>query len=163
MKKRLKVGIAICILGVSGPLVAEAVSIKLNTWDLVDGGKHMDYDGNSKYMSRVKYGAGVWNDYKSGVIRADSASVLQDVYCSDTSKNNSVNATTYATGKIIFNKYNMDKASEKEQKNVAIHELGHGLRLDHNQSGDIMYKYSSSDITLSANDKASYTAAYKKY
>ncbi len=39
-----------------------------------------------------------------------------------------------------------------ENKNVATHELGHGLRLGHNASSDVMYQYSTSKTTLSTND-----------
>lgn len=45
----------------------------VQTWDLVDSGKHLDYDGNSTYMSYINTGAATWNAYKSGVIRKDSA------------------------------------------------------------------------------------------
>lgn len=41
----------------------------VQTWDLVDSGKHLDYDGNSTYMSYINTGAATWNAYKSGVIR----------------------------------------------------------------------------------------------
>lgn len=47
----------------------------VQTWDLVDSGKHLDYDGNSTYMSYINTGAATWNAYKSGVIRKDSAFV----------------------------------------------------------------------------------------
>ena len=30
-------------------------------------GKHLDYDGNSTYMSYINTGAATWNAYKSGV------------------------------------------------------------------------------------------------
>lgn len=39
----------------------------VQTWDLVDSGKHLDYDGNSTYMSYINTGAATWNAYKSGV------------------------------------------------------------------------------------------------
>lgn len=55
----------------------------VQTWDLVDSGKHLDYDGNSTYMSYINTGAATWNAYKSGVIRKDSAFVVEDVYVSD--------------------------------------------------------------------------------
>lgn len=50
----------------------------VQTWDLVDSGKHLDYDGNSTYMSYINTGAATWNAYKSGVIRKDSAFVVED-------------------------------------------------------------------------------------
>ncbi|MBC2100645.1 matrixin family metalloprotease [Listeria booriae] len=145
------------------PTIQAEAAAKVSSWDLVDSGKHLDYDGNSKYMSQVKFGAGLWNAYKKGVIRPDSVSVIQDIYCSDVSVNNNTNATTYGTGKLVFNKKNMDRLSANGKKMVASHELGHALRLAHNTSSDIMCEYNTTRITLSANDKASYNAAYKKY
>ncbi|EAD4933228.1 matrixin family metalloprotease, partial [Listeria monocytogenes] len=101
--------------------------------------------------------------YKKGVIRPASGANKSDVYCSDISANNNINATTYSNGKITFNKKNMDKKNNAGKQNVATHELGHGLRLGHNASSDVMYQYSTSKTTLSTNDKQSYDAAYKKY
>lgn len=86
-----------------------SAAAKINSWDLVDSSKHMDYSGNSKYMSFVKNGANTWNAYKKGVIRPASATNKSDVYCSDVSVTNNINATTYSNGKITFNKKNMDK------------------------------------------------------
>ncbi|EUJ26895.1 hypothetical protein PCORN_13905 [Listeria cornellensis FSL F6-0969] len=104
--KRLPIILTCAILGsyVLLPTVEVKAAAKVSTWDLVDSGKHMDYDGNSKYMSQVKFGAGLWNAHKKGVIRPDSASVIEDVYCSDVSVNNSTNATTYSNGRLVFNK-----------------------------------------------------------
>lgn len=31
----------------------------VQTWDLVDSGKHLDYDGNSTYMSYINYSGSV--------------------------------------------------------------------------------------------------------
>ncbi|EPP0902197.1 matrixin family metalloprotease [Listeria monocytogenes] len=155
--------IGICLYTIAIPGIRVDAAAKINTWDLVDSGKHMDYDGNSKYMSYIKSGAGTWNSYKKGVIRPDSTYIIEDVYCSDTSANNNVNATTYSNGKIIFNKKNMDKKDKAGKQNVATHELGHCLRLAHNASSDVMYMYSTSKTTLSTNDKKSYDVAYKKY
>ncbi len=101
--------ICVCLSVIIIPGTKVHAAAKIMSWDLVDSGKHLDYDGNSKYMSYIKSGAATWNSYKRGVIRPDSAKVLQDVNCSDTTANNYVNATTYASGKIIFNKKNMDK------------------------------------------------------
>lgn len=153
----------VCLWVALIPGVEVHAAAKINSWDLVDSGKHMDYDGNSKYMSYIRSGASTWNSYKKGVIRPDTSKVIEDVYCNDTSANNNTNATTYSSGKITFNKKNMDKKSKSGKQNVATHELGHCLRLGHNTSADVMYAYSTSKTTLSTNDKKSYDAAYKKY
>lgn len=153
--------VCLCTVFIPGKEVQAAA--KINSWDLVDSTKHLDYSGNSKYMAYIKKGAATWNAYKKGVIRPASATNKSDVYCSDVYVNNNVNATTYSNGKITFNKKNMDKQNNAGKQNVATHELGHGLRLGHNASSDVMYQYSTSKTTLSVNDKQSYNAAYKKY
>ncbi|HHQ1157650.1 TPA: matrixin family metalloprotease, partial [Listeria innocua] len=153
----------ICVWSMVMPSVEASAAAKIITWDLVDSSKHLDYSGNSKYMSFIRSGANTWNAYKKGVIRPASAQNKSDVYCSDVSVNNNVNATTYSNGKITFNKKNMDKKNNAGKQNVATHELGHGLRLAHNASSDVMYQYSTSKTSLSTNDKISYDAAYKKY
>lgn len=148
---------------VAVPALADAYIL---TWDLVDSGKHLDYDGNSKYMSYVNTGASIWNGYKSGVIRKDSILVIQDVYISDINEANGNTGITYPDGRIVFNKYYLDSpdCTDDQRTNTATHELGHALGLDHGPSSDdIMYSSQTSVITLSQNDKDSYDAAYKNY
>lgn len=145
------------------PMSASAATAKTLSWNLVDSGKHMDWDGSTKYQTQFNAGVKTWNGFKSGVIRKDSAKVIQDVAISDYSEKSSVAGVTSSQGSIRFNKYVMDTLSATKKQNVATHELGHALGLAHNTSSDVMYKYVSTKTSLSANDKASYTAAYKKY
>ena len=163
MKNKLTkvLGVAPLVLLLSFPATASAATVKLLTWDLVDSGKHMDWDGSSQYQSSFNAGVNTWNNYKSGVIRKDSISVVQDVAISDYYEKSTTAGVTSSNGTIKFNKYNMDSLSSAQKQNVATHELGHALRLAHNQSTDVMYAYVTSKTTLSTNDKASYDQAYK--
>ena len=52
-------------------------------WDLVDDGKHLDWDSDTKYPSIVQSGVNLWEGHRSGVIRPDSIFVVQDVFISD--------------------------------------------------------------------------------
>lgn len=114
-------------------------------------------------MSYVWKGKNIWNEYKTGVIRKDDATVL-DVYCYDTDENLGMIAVTYSTGKIRFTKDKMDISTEKGKINSATHELGHALGLGHNRNlGNVMYYDQTGQIKLSKEDKESYDAAAKRY
>lgn len=170
MKKREKLIVFLFVLCIAASattrIYANAYTLG---WDLVDSGKHLDVDGNSSYMSYIWNAKTTWNNYKAGVIRKDSITVIQDVYVSDVSKNNGVAGTTYNDGKIKMNTYVLKNCSSDEKKNVAIHEIGHALGLAHNKNSanwgtkHIMYENMSANTKLSGDDKESYDAAYKKY
>ena len=143
-------------------------------WDLVDSGKHLDWGGNSKYSSLFETATNKWNAYKSGVIRKDILSTIQDVTISDTyDSTDEAYATTYQNGTIVFNTYQMDKKNSNFQLMICIHELGHALGLgDRGKNGNvggyaaIMYGYNINNVTkteLTAADKISYDAAYANY
>lgn len=104
-----------------------------------------------------------WNNYKSGVIRKDAWNTINDVTISDYNEVSSTAGVTSSAGTIKFNTYQMDNFTSAQKRNVCTHELGHALGLAHNAKGDVMYAYVSSVTSLSANDKASYDASYKRY
>ncbi|NBI62895.1 cell surface protein [Clostridiales bacterium] len=132
-------------------------------WNLVDSGKYLDVDGNSKYMGRVWAGKDIWNKHKKGVIRKDSATRMQDLFVSDINKKNGKTGSTTAAGKMRLNKYYLENATVAQRTNTATHELGHTLGLEHSTEKGIMGVAMTSRTTLSKNDKDSYNEAYKKY
>lgn len=163
-----KIGIIVImgflLFGFTTPMnSASAASVKLLTWDLVDSGKHLDWDGSTKYQTQFNAAVKTWNSHKSGVIRKDTISIIEDVKISDFSEKSNIAGVTSPRGTIRFNKYVVDTYTNAKRQNVATHELGHALGLDHNTSKDIMHGFITTKIYLSANDKASYNAAYKKY
>ncbi|MDR2526238.1 MAG: cell surface protein [Oscillospiraceae bacterium] len=139
--------------------------------DLVDSGKHCDYDSNqSKYDSYVKTAVATWNAYKSGVFRPDDGKVLQDVRISDVDKagDNAFASTNLQLGTIHLNKAHLDKSSwnYNNRLKTITHELGHALGLDENNDGlptNVMRQGQLENISLSTDDKASYDAAYARY
>lgn len=145
-------------------LTVSAATATLGSFDLVDSGKHLDWDGNTNYMVQFKSAVNTWNAYKSGVIRKDSLSVIQDVKISDYDGDNTTILTVSSSGKIKFNQKVMDTHTNDEKKSDCLYALGIALGLGKTKnSSDVMYSYKSSKTTLSSNDKVSYDAAYKKY
>ncbi len=137
----------------------------LNSWDLVDSGKHCDWDGNCSYMKEWYAAIKTWNSYKPGVIRADSLTVIEDVYLKDIYKANDTIASTYQAGRMELNTYNLDSFSSEEVQKTLTHELGHCLGLGHNTVNprSIMRQGQYSQTTLDIDDKNGYDAAYKNY
>ncbi len=138
-------------------------TLSLQTWDLVDSGKHLDYKNNSSYS--VSSGVTVWNNYKSGVIRADTILTANDVTYSDVnSLGGDTVGRTSSNGTIKFAHNYMSTLSTNQKLNVIIHETGHALRLNHrNESDSVMQEYVTSITTLSLGDKRNYDWAYNNY
>lgn len=168
VKKVHRLFLLAALVVIAGNITASpafAVSIRdyLSDWDLVDSGKHLDVDGTSAYMTNIWKGKNIWNKHKSGVIRKDSAKVIQDVYVSDINERGPAAGKTYPNGHIHLNKYYLAKQVDSRRTNTATHELGHALGLAHSRYGNIMYEEQSSQVTLGSFDKDCYDAAYKRY
>ena len=143
---------------------AQAAVATLNSWDLVDSGKHLDWDGKTNYMVMFTTAVNTWNAYKPSVIRKDSWTVIEDVFIEDYAGDNTTILTVSSKGKIRFNQMVMDKHNDAQKTSDCLYALGLALGLGKTyNTADVMYAYTSSVTTLSANDKASYDAAYDKY
>lgn len=56
MNKKICILLALCVMLI--PITIEAwaeYTIQLTGWDLVDSGKHLDWDGSTAYLSQFKY------------------------------------------------------------------------------------------------------------
>lgn len=141
-------------------------TIRLQGWDLVDSGKHLDWDGESAYLTQFKYGVKQWESHRAGVIREDTLTIIEDLKIQDKNEgNNGYAATTTGAGTMVFNTYYMSNYSTNKKRNIAIHELGHALGLDHRTGeGDtVMQESVTSIIVLCEGDKVNYDEAYKGY
>ncbi|MFK4302026.1 MULTISPECIES: matrixin family metalloprotease [unclassified Paenibacillus] len=167
MTKKIVTIAALTILSLHSSLFfslqASAATTSLLSWDLVDSTKHLEWGGSTAYQTSFNAGVNTWENYKFGIIRPDYASTIEDVTLSDYYDIDNYAALTYPSGRMTFNQYRMNQLSSAEKQNVATHELGHALGLEHNTSNDLMYAYVTSITRLSANDKASYDLAYKRY
>lgn len=166
IKKLRQLFLLAALVVIIGSITASPIfakSVHLNSWDLVDSGKHLDVDGDSIYMSHIWKGKNIWNGYKPGVIRKDNGKVIQDVYISDINEKNGDAGKAYKNGHIHLNKYYLKNSTSEQRTNTASHELGHALGLGHSILGNIMAEKQTSTIKLGACDKDSYDAAYKRY
>ncbi|MDR2408755.1 MAG: hypothetical protein LBE13_11675 [Bacteroidales bacterium] len=143
---------------------AHAAMPTLNSWDCVDSGKHLDWDGRTNYMPQFERAVNTLNNYKSGVIRKDTIWIVEDVKISDYYEVTNITASASLNGKIKFNQYNMDRYTDAQNQNICTAMLGYCLGLGRTSNPtDVMYASVNSVTSLSENDKASYNEAYKKY
>lgn len=137
-----------------------------STYTKINGEKKIIYAGSSRYMGLFNQAASIWNAYKPNVILNGSvsrgATIVSDYEEVSTILGVTTGRDNYSGGSIKFNVYQMNSCVRSEQLNVALHELGHGLGLSHNQKTDILYAYVQSLTTLSFNDKINYDYSYKQ-
>jgi len=149
-------------------IAAGVIPTYAQSWNLVDSGKHLDWDGDSQYLSEIVYAQEIWNDYKPGVIRTDTVLTLTDVWISDTNKRDgSTIAFTSPSGKICFIVPKMKECGYLEKENVALHEIGHALGLDHVSNkyypDSVMRPNVTENDVLSDIDRVLYDVAYDTY
>jgi hypothetical protein len=153
--------VALIIALITPPSTANAA---LLGWDLVDDGKHLDWDSNTKYGTSVTNAVNLWEGHISGVIRPDSAWVTEDVFVSDFYEVSTTLGETCSCGTIKLNDYHYADMTADERTKTTTHEFGHALGLDHTSgSTDIMKQGKLSTTSLSQTDKDSYDEAYLTY
>ena len=96
-----------------------------------DSGKCLEYKAKTTYSDLVDEAAGIWNGYKSGVIRKDGLFTLLDV-TSDVNIDNGVYGTTYGgSGSITLNTFYLKDFTTEQKMHTILHELGHALGIGH--------------------------------
>lgn len=159
MKKRYTIGIILAALLLVAPS-AKAVNYVLG-YSSVDNGE-IRWGGSTQYSTQWNGGIGTWNARNKVLIAPDTIWTIEDVTVSDVSIPNEPWAgkhTRYIPGAdtIEFNTPKMNGTSSAFKQNIATHELGHALGLDHHSvSGNVMYVFGSSQITLGTQDVNDY-------
>ena len=175
MKNRIielfSVVMVLCIYFSIFSINAFAANAVISGFDLVDSNKHCDYDANqSSYESYITTAVQKWNNYKAGILRADTILTIQDVKIIDTNSSNVIWAgkTEYMSARIQLNSYYLNNSSwnYNNRLKTVMHELGHALGLGENNyslSTNVMKQGKSENTTLTVDDKASYDLAYTYY
>lgn len=147
----------------------------VNNYWCIDSGKHLDWDGTTKYLNEWNDAVATWNNYKPGVIRKDIFGTIEDIKIEDVpSIAEGYPAATFypalpSTGKrtatIQFSDYHMQNYSYESRKVTCMHEIGHTLGLAHNSNfyESIMYPtyaMNSSGGNLHNEDKLNYDYMY---
>lgn len=142
-----------------------ATHVAIQNWSLYGRKNKVIYCNDScTYWDRFKDMAKVWNAHKSGVLKQWKNGDIVTCRVQSAAELSSRSARTYSTGFIVFNTNQMRRHSQNEKNNVALHEQGHALGLDHNIGGkDVMYMQPTCLVKLSQNDKASFNKAYNKF
>lgn len=159
-----------CMCFLLNPVHAGTYS--LQDWgDLVDSGRHLDWDGSTQYMKEWTNSVNIWNAQKKGVIRADRWNTIEDVEISDQKIGDGTHAAiTSSDGRIVFFKESMDRYSFAKRQAIASHELGHALGLGDNENTKCIMRYkithfmNDTGITdLAPCDKQAYKAAQTRW
>lgn len=132
----------------------------LNSFHLVDSGKHMDWDGSTKYSSEWSYAVNTWNAVKN-VIRPNTWYRVKDVTISDfTDSQSNIVYSCQPSGTIKYNRYYFDQFSANEKKSKVLQSVGNALGIYWNDDTTSAMYYGFGPITLSQDDKAALTWLY---
>lgn len=167
------ISFTLCIsIVLSFPVESNAAVFLTPNGDNVDSGGHLDWDYDTKYYAECVNAQDTWNNYKSGVIREDSISIIEDIFVTDyySATDGTLGYRSQGDSLIAFNDYyfvsgNKQSLTNLQRKKTALHEFGHALGLGENNSGvaAVMRQGIFSYTSLHQDDKESYDKAATYY
>jgi Matrixin len=146
-------------------LAPSTSSAHFNSCDAVDG-QTITWISTTLFASDRDYAIGQWNARGGVNITPSAPNAVADVWFRDINRPDvrSVGSFTCRpfgnVDYIKFNRFFMDGYNDVQQKNVALHELGHALGLGHSFGGQIMNASVSNLNTLQSHDVADYCALW---
>ncbi len=157
---------AICVM--LAPSVVANAAVYLSPYPhAVDSGGHLDWDYSAKYYNECVNAQNTWNAYRSGVIRKDTISIIEDIFVKDFNQNSTLAGVYYPYDRVIgLNEYHFSRFSTRQKQAVVLHEFGHTLGLGENSNrlaAIMQNEVFHSNTSLHQDDKDSYDAAAKNY
>lgn len=132
--------------------------------DATDGGE-IRWTSTTVHVTQRDYAIAQWNALGRITIAPDTASTAADVTFEDVRRPDKTWAGRYVCRWILidliqFNRAYTDGYSDARKKNVALHELGHALRLGHSFTGQVMNPTVSTVVTPQSHDRSDYCAQW---
>ena len=145
-------------------LVAAPADAHFLGCDSVDSGE-IRYGGSTQWGDAKNHGVSVWDALGSVNVAPDVWNTIEDLTWSDVHRADVTWAgqfTCYSgsADTIKLNEHYMTVYSTNQRRNVASHELGHALGLDHSYSGQLMYQYVSTVTYPQSHDIADYRSLW---
>ena len=142
------------------------VENSIDTRELVNSTKHLNYNTENSYKSYVENARDTWNGYIADVIRKyipiirpATVSIVGDSFLEG-----ATGLTDYANQTIKISTTYWANLTEDQKKNVILHEIGHALGIGHiDESNAVMYYANTQNLSLTYNDTVSYSMSYSRY
>lgn len=140
---------------------AAPASAHFTGYDSVDGsGRDIHYEDNTTYDTALNHAIDEWNQLGEVDITEDTGWTNKDLKFTDVDRSDVTWVGLYDPESgydlIKFNSFYLDNDTLAQKKNVALHEIGHALGLDHSYVGQVMASVQSSVTTTQSHDEADY-------
>jgi len=155
----------LCLVSMFCVVKVSATCSYSNSYNAVDGGGNIHYDGNSNYNAVFNYALGKWNDRGHVNIAEDTIFTEQDLEYYDDWAVNEPWGGAYAwvnpgIDYIIINTWKFAYLTTDERQMVMLHEWGHALSLAHSTTGNVMFRYITDQDTLGSQDISTYNCLW---
>ncbi len=133
-------------------------------WDVVDGGKQINWEDHTAYDRANQHGLSVWDQLGSVDVVQGGGGL--DLSVGDSDLPAGVGGKTSSSGALLYNRYVMNQATANAQDAIAAHEWGHAHGLGHAPAPSVMtgvtWNSSNNESTPSDDDERVYYGLWGK-